>query len=137
MQVSGQKPKAKGQNGGDKSVAAYLAALPKDSRAALQKLRIDIRAATPDATELIAWGMPAFKQGRLLVGYAAFKDHCSFFPMSVAVMRRHAAELKKYVTTKGSIHFPVAKPLPATLVRRIVKARLAENDARPALRGRR
>jgi uncharacterized protein YdhG (YjbR/CyaY superfamily) len=127
----------KGRGDGDKAVAAYLAALPKDSRAALQKLRKDIRAAAPDATELIAWGMPAFKLGRLLVGYAAFKDHCSLFPMSVAVMHRYAAELKKYVTTKGSIHFSTAKPLPATLVRRIVKARIAENEARQADRGRR
>ncbi len=126
----------KGRGDGDKAVAAYFAALPKDSRAALEKLRKDIRAAAPDATELIAWGMPAFKLGRLLVGYAAFKDHCSLFPMSVAVMHRYATELKKYVTTKGSIHFSAAKPLPATLVRRIVKARLAENEARQAGRGR-
>ena len=137
MQGKSRKPKPKGRNDGGKSVAAYLAALPKDSRAALQKLRKDIRAAAPDATELIAWGMPAFKQGRLLVGYAAFKDHCSLFPMSVAVMHRYAAELKKYVMTKGSIHFSVAKPLPATLVRRIVKARLAENETRLANRSRR
>jgi len=125
------------QGDGGKAVAAYLAALPKDSRTALQKLRKDIRAAAPDATELIAWGMPAFKQGRLLVGYAAFKDHCSLFPMSVAVMHRYAVELKKYVMTKGSIHFSVAKPLPATLVRRIVKARIAENEAKQANRSRR
>lgn len=120
-----------------KTVAAYLASLPKDSRAALQKLRKDIRAAAPDATELIAWGMPAFRQSKLLVGYAAFKDHCSLFPMSVAVLHRYAAELKKYVTTKGSIHFSGAKPLPATLVRRIVRARIAENEARQANRSRR
>lgn len=119
------------------TVRTYLASVPKDSRAALQKLRKDIRAAAPDATELIAWGMPAFKQGKLLVGYAAFKDHCSFFPMSVAVMRRYAAELKKYVVTKGSIHFSVAKPPPTTLVKKLVKARIAENEARQALRSRR
>jgi uncharacterized protein YdhG (YjbR/CyaY superfamily) len=120
-----------------KTVAAYVAALPRDSRAALEKLRKDIRAAAPGATELIAWDMPAFKQERLLVGYAAFKDHCSLFPMSLAVMHRYAAELKKYVMTKGSIHFSAAKPLPATLVRRIVKARLAENRAKQATRSRR
>jgi uncharacterized protein YdhG (YjbR/CyaY superfamily) len=120
-----------------KTVAAYLAALPRDSRAALEKLRKDVRAAAPDATELIAWDMPAFKQGRLLVGYAAFKDHCSLFPMSLAVMHRYAAELKKYVMTKGSIHFSAAEPLPATLVRRIVKARLAENRTKQPARTRR
>ena len=119
------------------TVRTYLASVPKDSRAALQKMRKDIRAAAPDATELIAWGMPAFRQGKLLVGYAAFKDHCSFFPMSVAVMRRYAAELKKYVVTKGSIHFSVAKPPPTTLVKKLVKARIAENEARQALRSRR
>ena len=127
----------KRQGDGGKTVAAYLAALPKDSRAALQKLRKDIRAAAPGATELIAWDMPAFKQGRLLVGYAAFKDHCSFFPMSVAVMRRYAAELKKYVVTKGSIHFSVAKPPPTTLVKKLVRTRIVENETRQALRSRR
>jgi uncharacterized protein YdhG (YjbR/CyaY superfamily) len=137
MQVKRQKARAKSQNGGGKTVAAYLAALPKDSRAALQKLRKDIRAAAPGATELIAWDMPAFKLGRLLVGYAAFKDHCSFFPMSLAVMRDFAAELKGYSMSKGTIRFSAAEPLPTSLVRRIVKARIAENQARQALHGRR
>jgi uncharacterized protein YdhG (YjbR/CyaY superfamily) len=120
-----------------KTVTAYLAALPKKSRTALQKLRKDIRAVAPEAVELIAWGMPAFKQGRLLVGYAAFRDHCSLFPMSVAVMRRYAAELEKYVTTKGSIHFSVEKPLPTILVKKLVRARIAENKTRQALRSQR
>jgi len=120
-----------------KTVKAYLAAVPKESRAALEKLRKNIRAAAPDATELIAWGMPAFKQGRLLVSYAAFKDHCSFFPMSLAVIRDFAHELKGYNVSKGTIRFPMAKPLPAMLVRRIVKARIAENKAIQALRSRR
>jgi uncharacterized protein YdhG (YjbR/CyaY superfamily) len=137
MPVKELKARVKQQDRGSEAVAAYLAALPRDARAALQKLRKDIRAAGPDATELIAWGMPAFRQGKLLVGYAAFKDHCSLFPMSVAVMHRYAAEMKKYVMTKGSIHFSVAKPLPATLVRRIVRARIAENEARQANRSRR
>jgi len=80
--------------------------------------------------------MPSFKLGKLLVGYAAFKEHCSFFPMSAEVMRRHAADLSKYETTKGSIHFSLSRPLPAALVRRIVKARIAENEARQASRRR-
>ncbi len=128
---------AKKQDGDGKAVAAYLAALPEESRTALQKLRQDIKAAAPKAVELIAWGMPAFKQGKLLVGYAAFKEHCSFFPMSAEVMRRHAAELRKYETTKGSIHFSAAKPLPAALVKRLVKARISENEAKHVTRGRR
>jgi len=140
-QVRARKTKAGGSTGGDgtrpQTVAAYLAALPKDARAALQRLRKEIRAAAPNAVELIAWSMPAFKQGRLLVGYAAFKDHCSLFPMSLAVMRDFAAELKGYGKTKGSIHFTTSKPLPSTLVRRIVRARIVENEAGRPLRSRR
>lgn len=125
------------QSGKAKTVAAYLAALPKDSRAALQRLRKDIRAAAPRAEELIAWDMPAFKQDQLLVGYAAFQDHCSFFPMSLAVMRDFAEELKGYSLSKGTIRFSAAAPLPTSLVKRMVKARIAENAARQALRRRR
>jgi uncharacterized protein YdhG (YjbR/CyaY superfamily) len=80
--------------------------------------------------------MPAFKHQGPLVYYAAFKDHCSFFPASVAVMRRFAAPLRRYDTSKGTIRFPAAEPLPAALVRRIVKARIAENEARQASRRR-
>lgn len=137
MPVKRPRAEAKKQDSGGKAVAAYLAALPQDGRTALQKLRRDIRAAAPEAVELIAWGMPAFKQGRLLVGYAAFKEHCSFFPMSAPVMRQHAAKLKKYETTRGSIHFTATRPLPAALVKRLVEARIAENESRPSLSGRR
>lgn len=109
------------------SVEAYLAGLPEEPRAALEKLRRAIRAALPEATEGIAWQMPAFRaHGRWLVGYAAFRDHCSFFPMSARVIEDLAAELEPYTTTKGSIHFTLEKPLPAALVKKIVKARLAE-----------
>ena len=118
------------------TVGAYLASVPRDARAALAKLRRDIKAAAPEAGELIAWDMPAFKQERLLVGYAAFKDHCSFFPASMAVMRTFAADLKGYTTSKGTIRFLATKPLPAALVRQIVKARIAENEARQASRKR-
>jgi uncharacterized protein YdhG (YjbR/CyaY superfamily) len=104
---------------------------------ALQKLRRDIKSAAPEAAEGISYGMPAFKQDGPLVYYAAFKDHCSFFPASMTVMRRYAAELKRYDTNKGTIRFQAAKPLPATLVKRIVKTRIAENEARQALRSRR
>jgi uncharacterized protein YdhG (YjbR/CyaY superfamily) len=131
------RTQVKRQNDGGKTVAAYLAALPKYSRASLQKLRKDTRAAAPGATELIAWGMPAFKQGRLLVDYAAFKDHCSFFPMSATIVSEYAALLKDHSTTKGSIHFTASKPIPAALVRRMVRARIAENEGRQALRSRR
>jgi uncharacterized protein YdhG (YjbR/CyaY superfamily) len=113
------------------SVEAYLAALPEEQRAALEDLRATIRAAAPDATEVISYGMPAFKaHGRSLVGYAAFKDHCSLFPMNSALIARFADDLKPYSTSKGTIRFTVDRPLPKALVRKLVRARLAENEAR-------
>jgi uncharacterized protein YdhG (YjbR/CyaY superfamily) len=109
------------------SVEEYLAALPKKSRAALVKLRKRIRAAAPDATETISYQMPAFKDhGRFLVSYAAFKDHCSLFPASEAVIEALGEELKPYFTGKGTIRFTADKPLPAGLVKKIVKVRLEE-----------
>jgi uncharacterized protein YdhG (YjbR/CyaY superfamily) len=119
---------------GPSSVDAYLAALPEPQRAALEKLRTTIRAAAPEATEAISYQMPAFKdRGRFLVSYAAFKDHCSLFPASDAVMEELGRELEPYFSGRGTLRFTPEKPIPARLVRRIVKARLAENDA---LRGR-
>jgi len=113
------------------SVEEYLAALPEDQRAALERLRSTVKAAAPEATEAIAWQMPAFKhRGRTLVGYAAFKDHCSFFPMSGAVMERFEDELEPFRTSKGTIRFTVDRPLPKALVRKLVKARIAEEEAR-------
>jgi uncharacterized protein YdhG (YjbR/CyaY superfamily) len=113
------------------SVEEYLAALPADQRAALEKLRKTIKAAAPDAAETIAYQMPAIRvHGRLVVSYAAFKDHCSLFPMSYKVIRDHADALKPYLAEKSALHFTPAKPIPAALVRKIVKARLEENAAR-------
>lgn len=113
-----------------RDVDDYLAALPKEKRAALEKLRKIIRSVVPDAREVISYGMPVFKyKTRSLVGFAAFKDHCSFFPMSPSVMEAHKDELKPYETAKGTIRFPANKPLPAALVKTLVKARIAENEA--------
>jgi uncharacterized protein YdhG (YjbR/CyaY superfamily) len=113
------------------SVEDYLAALPPVTRAALEKLRQTIRAAAPDATETISYQMPAFKhQGRLLVSYAAFKDHCSLFPMSKKVIETHMDELEPYFTGKGTIRFHADSPLPAALVKKLVKERIEENTAR-------
>ena len=113
------------------SVEEYLVAVPEKHRAALERLRKAIRATLPDATEGIAWQMPAFRaHGRWLVGYAAFKDHCSLFPMSAAVIEDFAADLAGYTTTKGSIHFTGDQPLPAALVKKIIKARVQEVTAR-------
>jgi uncharacterized protein YdhG (YjbR/CyaY superfamily) len=113
------------------SVEDYLASLPAGSRAALEKLRKTIKAAAPEATETISYQMPAFKDGgRPLVSYAAFKDHCSLFPMSTKVIEGHLDELKPYFSGKGTIRFTPDKPLPAALVKKIVKARIEENAAR-------
>jgi uncharacterized protein YdhG (YjbR/CyaY superfamily) len=115
---------------GRKAVDAYLKALPKDSRAALTRLRKDIRAAAPEAEETIAWRMPAFRQGKILVCYAAFKDHCSLFPMSATALREFADQLKNFSLTKGTIHFTKDTPIPPVLVRKIVKHRIAESETK-------
>jgi uncharacterized protein YdhG (YjbR/CyaY superfamily) len=112
-------------------VEKYLAALPNDQRVLLERLRKTIRAAAPHATETISYQMPAFRDGdRLLVSYAAFKDHCSLFPMSLKVIDDHRDELEPYLSGRGTIRFFPDRPLPAALVRKIVKERLAENAAR-------
>jgi uncharacterized protein YdhG (YjbR/CyaY superfamily) len=111
-----------------KEVDAFLAKVPADKRAALQKLRKTIKAAAPKAVELINYGVPMFRlDGKNLVSYAAAAKHCSFYVQSPAVMRAFAAELKDYKQGKGSIQFAADKPIPATLVTKLVKARIAEN----------
>ena len=112
------------------SVEEYLAALPETQRAALEELRKTIKAAAPDATETISYQMPAFKHhGRFLASYAAFKDHCSFFPASNAVMEALGEELKPYFSGKGTLRFTLEDPIPAALVKKIVKIRIEENAA--------
>lgn len=113
------------------AVEDYLAALPESSRAALEELRQTIKAAAPGATETISYQLPAFKDhGRPLVAYGAFKSHCSLFPMSTKVIEAHKEELRPFLAGKGTIRFQTDRPLPAALVRNLVKARLAENAAR-------
>jgi uncharacterized protein YdhG (YjbR/CyaY superfamily) len=110
------------------TVDEYLAQVPEPARATLTKIRASIRAAVPrDATEYITYGMPAFKYKGALVAYAAFANHCSFFPMSGRILDEFQDELQAYRTSKGTLHFPHDKPLPAALVKKIVKARIAEN----------
>ncbi|MCI4348977.1 MAG: DUF1801 domain-containing protein [Thermoplasmata archaeon] len=115
---------------GRRKVERYLARVPAKFRAPLDRLRATIRAAAPEAQELISYGIPAFRQGRLLVFYAAFEDHMSFFVGSLRTQRKFATELRPFLAGKGTVHFTVERPLPLTLVRRIVKARLLENAAR-------
>jgi uncharacterized protein YdhG (YjbR/CyaY superfamily) len=112
-----------------KSVEEYLAALPDDSRATLEKVRQAIKAAAPMATEKISYGMPSFHHQGYLVYYGAWKNHCSFFPASNEVMETYAQELERYDVSKGTIRFPIGKPLPATLVKKLVKARVREIEA--------
>ena len=98
------------------SVEDYLAALPEEQRIALEKLRKTIKAAAPKATETISYQMPAFKQdGRFLVSYAAFKDHCSLYPASYAVMEVLGDELEPYFSGKGTLRFQADRPIPAAL----------------------
>jgi len=112
---------------GPGDVAAYMASLTPEARRRLEKLRATIVAAAPGAVESFSYGVPAIRiEGKPVVCYAAAKAHYSLFPMSGAVMKSFAADLKPYDISQGTIRFSMDKPLPAQLVRRIVKARLAE-----------
>ena len=113
------------------TVDDYLATIPKEARVTLEKIRKTIKAAAPRATEVISYQMPMYKQNGMLVGFAAFKDHCSLFPGAKAIAT-YRDELKAYGTSKGTIRFPIGKPLPAALVRKLVKTRIAENEKRAA-----
>lgn len=112
------------------SVDDYLAALPDERRAAMEDLRRTIRAAAPEAVELISYQMPAFKSaGRFLVSYAAFKRHYSLFPASEGVVTDLGAELAPYLAGRGTIRFPASEPIPLDLVARIVAIRVREHGA--------
>ena len=111
-------------------VEAYLAALPEEMRTALSQVRAIIRAGAPHATETIAYDMPAFRdQGRFLLSYAAFKRHWSLFPASGAVREALGAELAPYLSGKATLRFSAGQPVPAELVERIVRIRVAELGA--------
>jgi uncharacterized protein YdhG (YjbR/CyaY superfamily) len=117
-------------------VDAYLAKVPEPARTTLSKLRTTIGSVVPsEATEQLSYGMPAFHYKGALVAYAAFKNHCSFFPMQASLTDEMQEELKSYRTSKGTLQFPSDKPLPATLVREMVKRRIAENERKIANRG--
>ena len=113
-----------------KTIDGYLAGLSEDKRAALEKLRKVIRAAAPKAQECISYSIPAFRLHGMLVGFGASANHCSFHPMSSSTVKAHRHDLKEYDTSKGTIRFQPDKPLPAALVRKLVRERIAENVRR-------
>src|SRR5207302_9489866 len=111
-----------------KTVDEYLANVPEPARSTLKHIRAVIRSVVPpETTEVISYGIPMFKYNGMLVGYAAFKNHCSLFPTGSGVLDRFENELKGYRTSKGTIQFPSDKPLRDALVKKIVKARVKEH----------
>ncbi|HLJ29788.1 MAG TPA: DUF1801 domain-containing protein [Candidatus Angelobacter sp.] len=110
-----------------KSVDEYMAGISEPARGALNKIRAAIRSTVPpEATEVISYRIPAFKDNRILVWYAAFSSHCSLFP-TASVIEAFKDELEGFSTSKGTIHFPTDKPMPIALIKKLVKARVAQN----------
>ena len=115
------------------TIDEYLSAVPPDKRAALEALRRTIQSAFPAAEECISYGLPAFRyEGRMLVWFGAARNHCSFYPGGV--VSTCEKELQRYETSKGTIRFQPDAPLPASLVKKLLKARIAANAARRATR---
>ncbi len=116
------------------NIDEYLAGQPPKTRAALQKLRKIILSVAPDAEEVISYAMPAFKYHGMLVGFAGWKEHAGFYPWNSRTVAEFKDELKGYETSKGAIQFSLEKPIPITLVKKIVKARMKENLAKEKTR---
>jgi uncharacterized protein YdhG (YjbR/CyaY superfamily) len=118
------------------TIDEYLATLSEDKRTALEVLRRTIKSAAPNAEECISYGLAAFRlDGKPLVAFGASANHCAFYPMSSSTVTDHKDELEGYDTGKGTIRFAVDKPLPAALVRKLVEARIAEQEARTKRKG--
>jgi uncharacterized protein YdhG (YjbR/CyaY superfamily) len=113
-----------------KTVDEYLAGVPEPAHSMLSKMRVTIRSVVPrEAAETISYGMPAFKYKGVLVWFAAFSNHCSLFP-AASVIEQFRSELKGLATSKGTIHFPTDKPLPTTLIKKLVKARVSQVESK-------
>ena len=127
---SGNRRSAGKSNGAPKNVDEYLAGVPEPARSTLNKICAAIRSAVPaEATETISYRIPAFEYKGVLVWFAAFSNHCSLFP-TASVVEAFKNELKGFSTSKGTIHFPTDKPLPTALVKKLVKARVAQNESK-------
>jgi len=126
----GNRSSAPKGNRAPKDVDDYLAAVPQPARGTLNRIRAAIRSAVPpEATEIISYGIPAFKHKGVLVWFAAFSNHCSFFP-TASVIEAFKNELKSYSISKGTIQFPTDKPLPAALVKKMVKLRIGQIESK-------
>ena len=130
----GHRPKTKStakgarSTGAAKNFAEYLTGVPVPARSNLNRMRAAIRASVPrEATEIISYGIPAFRNKVVLVWFAAFSGHYSLFP-TAAVIEAFKTELKGYSTSKGTVHFPTGKPVPVVLVKKLVKARVAQAE---------
>ena len=114
-----------------KTIDEYLASVPDDKREALEKLRTTIKSIAPEVEECISYQMPAFRlHGRMLLGFAAAKNHCSLYPWSASAIDVLADELADFNTSKGTIRFQPDKPIPDDLIRKIIDYRISENDSK-------
>jgi uncharacterized protein YdhG (YjbR/CyaY superfamily) len=131
--MAASPPKARADREGAARVKAYIAALPPAARKALKQIRADIRSVAPTATDVISYQMPAFKlDGRILIYYAAWKKHTSLYPVGPATLNALGVEPGKYASSKGTIRFPLDKPAPSALVKRIVRSRIADMKRKAA-----
>jgi uncharacterized protein YdhG (YjbR/CyaY superfamily) len=121
---------AKPKPAAPETIDDYLSSVPEPAHSTLQEVRAAIRSALPPAaTETISYKIPAFRHGEVVIWFAAFADHCSLFPTG-RIIEKFKPDLKPYTLSKGTIQFPTSKPLPAALIRKMVKARLAQIESK-------
>ncbi len=127
---SGKPQSAAKRKTAPKTVDEYFAGVPEPARSMLSKMRVTIQSVVPrEAAETISYGIPAFKYKGVLVWFAAFSNHCSLFP-TASVIEQFRSELRGLATSKGTIHFPTDKPLPTALIKKLVKARVAQVESK-------